>query len=138
VIRSIYGHIDFLGKGATSLLEDASNRGFLIFLGVHVGHLQAQFEIRIREELPELHFFFLSDVWLDNAQTLPGIQRMLDNCIENDFIPRLIVMCGNFTSKSIAHGNGRDVQRYQGEFLTFKLTLLNDELLQIILMLLLT
>lgn len=25
IARSIYGHIDFLGKGATSLLEDVSN-----------------------------------------------------------------------------------------------------------------
>ncbi|PPQ77434.1 hypothetical protein CVT25_011016 [Psilocybe cyanescens] len=98
IARSIYGHIDFLGKGATSLLEDA------------------QIRIRIREEIPELNFFFLSDVWLDHPQTLPGIQKMFDNCIENDFIPRVIVMCGNFTSKSIAHGNGRDVQRYQDNF----------------------
>ncbi|KAF8205068.1 DNA polymerase alpha/epsilon subunit B-domain-containing protein [Pholiota molesta] len=96
--KSIYGHIDFLGKGATSLLEDA------------------QFKVRVREEIPELHFFFLSDVWLDHPQTLPGIQKMFDNCIENDFIPRVIVMCGNFTSKSIAHGNGRDVQMYQDNF----------------------
>ena len=76
---------------------------------------QSQFKVRIQEELPELHFFFLSDVWLDNPQTLPGIQKMFDNCIENDFIPRVIVMCGNFTSKSIVHGNGRDVQRYTGQ-----------------------
>jgi len=41
---------------------------------------------------------------------------MFDNCIENDFIPRVIVMCGNFTSKSIAHGDGRDVQIYQENF----------------------
>lgn len=39
---------------------------------------------------------------------------MFDNCVENDFIPRVIVLCGNFTSKSIAHGNARDVQTYQG------------------------
>ncbi|KDR83646.1 hypothetical protein GALMADRAFT_235957 [Galerina marginata CBS 339.88] len=96
--RSIYGHIDFLGKGATSLLEDA------------------QFKLRVREEIPEMNFFFLSDVWLDHPQTLPGIQKMFDNCIENDFIPRVIVMCGNFTSKSIAHGNGRDIQKYQDNF----------------------
>ncbi|KAF9534221.1 epsilon DNA polymerase [Crepidotus variabilis] len=98
IARSIYGHIDFLGKGATSLLEDG------------------QFEVRIREELSELNFFFLSDIWLDHPQTLPGIQKMFDNCIENDFVPRVIVMCGNFTSKSISHGNARDVQRYQENF----------------------
>ncbi|KAF9055458.1 DNA polymerase epsilon, subunit B [Hymenopellis radicata] len=96
--RSIYGHIDFLGKGATSLLEDA------------------QFSVRIRDELSELHFFFLSDVWLDHPQTIPGLQKMFDNCIENSFIPKVITLCGNFTSRSIAHGNSRDIQRYQENF----------------------
>ncbi|RDB22824.1 DNA polymerase epsilon subunit B [Hypsizygus marmoreus] len=96
--RSIYGHIDFLGKGATSLLEDSA------------------FSARIREELPDLHFFFLSDVWLDHPQTLPGLQKMFDNCIENSFIPRLIVLCGNFTRRSISHGNSHDVQAYQENF----------------------
>ncbi|PBL02412.1 epsilon DNA polymerase [Armillaria gallica] len=96
--RSIYGHIDFMGKGATSLLEDG------------------QFAIRIRDELPDLHFFFLSDVWLDHPQTLPGLQKMFDNCIENSFIPKVIVLCGNFSSQSISHGNSRDIQRYQDNF----------------------
>ncbi|KAF8897632.1 epsilon DNA polymerase [Infundibulicybe gibba] len=96
--RSIYGHIDFLGKGSTSLLEDS------------------QLATRIRQELPGLNFFFLSDVWLDHPQTLPGLQKMFDNCIESSFIPKVIILCGNFTTKSIAHGNGRDVQRYQENF----------------------
>lgn len=77
---------------------------------------QREFQNRIREEIPELHFFFLSDVWLDHPQTLPGLQKVFDNCIENDFIPRVIVLCGNFTSTSIAHGNARDVQLYQGMY----------------------
>ncbi|KAK7060583.1 DNA-directed DNA polymerase epsilon, subunit B [Paramarasmius palmivorus] len=96
--RSIYGHIDFLGKGATSLLEDA------------------QYSVRIREHLSELHFFFLSDVWLDDPRTLIGLKKMFDNCIENDFIPKVLVMCGNFTRRSIANGTGRDIQRYQENF----------------------
>ncbi|EAU84870.2 epsilon DNA polymerase [Coprinopsis cinerea okayama7 len=96
--RSIYGHIDFLGKGATSLLEDR------------------QYALRVKQELADLHFFFFSDVWLDHPQTLPGLQKIFDNCIENDFVPKLIVMCGNFTSKTIAHGNARDIQRYQDNF----------------------
>jgi len=112
ITRSIYGHIDFLGKGATSLLEDV---GILLSVLFELNLPQAQFQARISEEIPELHFFFLSDVWLDHPQSLPGIQKMFDNCIENDFIPRVIVMCGNFTSKSIAHGDARDVQRYQGK-----------------------
>lgn len=39
---------------------------------------------------------------------------MFDNCIENSFIPKVIVLCGNFTSRSISQGTGRDAQRYQG------------------------
>ncbi|KAJ6539447.1 epsilon DNA polymerase [Mycena capillaripes] len=96
--RSIYGHIDFLGKGSTSLLEDS------------------QLSVRVREELPDLNFFFLSDVWLDHPRTLPGLQKMFENCVENHFVPKLIVLCGNFTSRSINHGQGRDVQRYQENF----------------------
>lgn len=61
-----------------------------------------------------MHFFFLSDVWLDVPATLTNLQRMFDNCIENDFIPKVIVLCGNFSSKSISRGSGRDIQRYQG------------------------
>lgn len=76
--------------------------------------LQSQFARRIREELSDLYFFFLSDVWLDHPQTLVGLQKMFDNCIENSFIPKVIVMCGNFTSKSIMQGGGRDIQHYQG------------------------
>jgi DNA polymerase epsilon subunit 2 len=75
---------------------------------------QSQFASRVREELSDLYFFFLSDVWLDNPKTLVGLQKMFDHCIENSFIPKVIVMCGNFTSKSIMQSGGRDIQRYQG------------------------
>jgi DNA polymerase epsilon subunit 2 len=75
---------------------------------------QSQLSVRIREELPDLNFFFLSDVWLDHPRTLPGLQKIFENCVENHFVPKLIVLCGNFTSRSISHGQGRDVQRYQG------------------------
>ncbi|THV08446.1 DNA polymerase epsilon, subunit B [Dendrothele bispora CBS 962.96] len=96
--RSIYGHIDFLGKGSTSLLEDGT------------------LSVKVQEDLPDLHFFFLSDVWLDHHRTLPGLQKMFDNCVENDFIPKVLIMCGNFTSRSISNGNARDIQRYQENF----------------------
>ncbi|TFK23244.1 epsilon DNA polymerase [Coprinopsis marcescibilis] len=98
IARSVYGHIDFLGKGSTSLQEDK------------------QLSLRVHQELLDTHFFFFSDLWLDHPQTLPGLQKIFDNCVENDFIPRVIIMCGNFTSKSIAHGNAREIQRYQDNF----------------------
>ncbi|EIW82110.1 DNA polymerase epsilon, subunit B [Coniophora puteana RWD-64-598 SS2] len=96
--RSIYGHIDFLGKGSTSLLEDSN------------------FTRRIREDLSDLYFFFLSDVWLDDPRTFVGLQKMFDNCVANSFIPKVIALCGNFTSRSLAQGNARDIQRYQENF----------------------
>ncbi|KAF7433025.1 DNA-directed DNA polymerase epsilon, subunit B [Pleurotus ostreatus] len=98
VARSIYGHIDFLGKGATSILEDT------------------RLAQRVQEDLANLHFFFLSDVWLDNPITFVGLQKLFDNCRDNDFIPKVIVLCGNFTSRSISHGNGQDIQRYTDNF----------------------
>jgi len=63
-----------------------------------------------------MNFFFFSDVWLDQADTLRGLQKIFDNCIENNFIPKVIVFCGNFTSSGIAQGNSRDIQKYQGKW----------------------
>ncbi|KAJ7665519.1 DNA polymerase epsilon, subunit B [Mycena rosella] len=79
--KSIYGHIDFLGKGSTSLLEDS------------------QLSVRVREELSDLNSSSF-------PITLPGLQKMFDNCVENHFVPKLIVLCGNFTSRAITHGKG--------------------------------
>jgi DNA polymerase epsilon subunit 2 len=39
---------------------------------------------------------------------------MFDGCVETNFIPKVIVLCGNFTSRSLSQGSGRDIQRYQG------------------------
>ncbi|KAH8830491.1 DNA polymerase alpha/epsilon subunit B-domain-containing protein [Flagelloscypha sp. PMI_526] len=71
---------------------------------------------KVQEDLDDLQFFFLSDVWLDHPQTLSGLEKMFENCVENDFIPKVIVLCGSFTSQSISHGNQQDVIRYQENF----------------------
>ena len=39
---------------------------------------------------------------------------MFDNCVESNFIPKVIVLCGNFTSSGLAQGNSSDIQRYHG------------------------
>ncbi|OJT04135.1 DNA polymerase epsilon subunit B [Trametes pubescens] len=96
--RSIFGHVDFLGKGATTLLEEK------------------QLATRVQLELADLRFFVLSDVWLDRPETLLGLRKLFDNCMENSFIPKVIVLCGNFTSVGIPQGNGREVRRYQENF----------------------
>ena len=109
--RSIYGHIDFLGKGATTLLEDVR---CVLSSQPTANLVQSNYARRVREELSDTYFFFLSDVWLDNPKTFLGLQKVFDNCIENSFIPKVIVMCGNFTSQSIIQGSGQDIQRYHG------------------------
>ncbi|KAI0034454.1 DNA polymerase epsilon subunit B [Vararia minispora EC-137] len=96
--RAIYGHVDFLGKGATTPLEDA------------------QFAKRIQDEFSHMTFFFFSDVWLDHPDTLRGLRKIFDNCVENDYIPKVLVMCGNFSSRGVSQGSSRDVQRYQEGF----------------------
>ncbi|KZV71534.1 epsilon DNA polymerase [Peniophora sp. CONT] len=96
--RAIYGHVDFLGKGATTPAEDVA------------------FAKRIESDLSHVTFFIMSDVWLDEPDTLRGLRRVFDNCIENDYIPLVLVMCGNFSRKGIAHGNARDVARYTEGF----------------------
>ncbi|KAI0051026.1 DNA polymerase epsilon subunit B [Auriscalpium vulgare] len=96
--RSIFGHIDFLGKGATTPIEDS------------------QYTQRIQEDFSDMTFFFFSDVWLDHPDTMRGLRKVFDNCIENNYIPKVAVLCGNFTSRGIAQGNSRDVQKYQEGF----------------------
>ncbi|KAH9951642.1 epsilon DNA polymerase [Amylocystis lapponica] len=96
--RSIYGHVDFLGKGATTLLEDV------------------QLAARVRLELSDLRFFVFSDVWLDHPETLNGIRKMLDHCMETNFIPKVMVFCGNFSSRGVPQGNSREVRKFQDNF----------------------
>ncbi|KZT12506.1 epsilon DNA polymerase [Laetiporus sulphureus 93-53] len=93
--RSIFGHVDFLGKGATTLLEDTN------------------LAARVRLDLPDLRFFVLSDVWLDHSATLLGLRKMFDNCMENSFIPKVMVLCGNFSSRGIPQGNSYEVRKFQ-------------------------
>jgi hypothetical protein len=76
--------------------------------------LQTVFASRIRSDFQDLNFFFFSDVWLDHSQTFVGLRKIFDNCVENSFIPKVIVFCGDFISKSIAQGSGRDLLTYQG------------------------
>lgn len=117
--RSIYGHIDFLGKGATTLVEDVSAI-HLDYTYANGRSLKSQYTLRIEQELPDLNFFFLSDVWLDHVETFNGLRKMFDNCVEANFIPKVIVLCGNFTTRGISHGSSRDLLRYQGaHFKTF-------------------
>lgn len=84
-------------------------KGFLVSRS-----LQAQLAARMQTDMPELNFFVLSDVWLDRPDTLLGLRKMLDNCVENSFIPKVFVLCGNFSSRGIPQGNALEIRRYQG------------------------
>jgi DNA polymerase epsilon subunit 2 len=97
----------------TTLQEDVRIR--VNILSLYPDVWQSSFASRLVKDLPELSFFVLSDVWLDHPDTFPGLRRIFDNCLENEFVPKVIILCGNFTSTGIAHGSGRDLQRYQGE-----------------------
>lgn len=112
-LRSIFGHVDFLGQGATTLQEDV-RPPFANTSHIFIISIQVHFAGRIRTDLPDLRFFVLSDVWLDVPETFIGLRKMFDNCIESNFIPKVIVMCGDFTSKGIAQGTGKDIRKYQG------------------------
>ncbi|KAG9015440.1 DNA-directed DNA polymerase epsilon, subunit B [Tulasnella sp. JGI-2019a] len=95
--RSIYGHIDFLGKGATTVAEDDQFAD-----GMH--------------RFQDLAFMCASDLWLDKPKTLRGLRKILDGYVENNFVPRLFIFCGNFTSKDVGQGSGLDLIRYQENF----------------------
>ena len=70
---------------------------------------------RLRTDLPDLRFFVLSDVWLDHPETMNGLRKLFENCEDNNFIPKVIVLCGNFSSRGLAQGNAREIRGYQGE-----------------------
>jgi len=54
---------------------------------------------------------------LDHPATLEGIRKMFDNCIEVNFIPKVIILCGNFTTRDISPASVRDAQKYQGDLM---------------------
>ncbi|KAI0773465.1 epsilon DNA polymerase [Irpex lacteus] len=95
--KSIFGHVDFLGCGARTVTEDA--------------HLAT----RLLTDLPHTRLFVLSDVWLDRPETLVGLKKMFDHCVETDFIPHVVVLCGNFSERGVGLG-ARDLRRYQDGF----------------------
>ncbi|KAF8324081.1 hypothetical protein DL93DRAFT_95420 [Clavulina sp. PMI_390] len=81
--KSVFGHIDFLGKGATTLLEEE------------------KYQERLAEFEPSPNFLVLSDLWLDHPRTLDGLRRVLDGCVEHDFIPFAFIFCGNFSTRKV-------------------------------------
>ncbi|KAG9096705.1 hypothetical protein FRC06_008417 [Ceratobasidium sp. 370] len=97
VSRSIFGHIDFLGKGATTLVEEA------------------RFDARL-QRLYRPSFIVISDLWLDHPRTTLGLRKLFQTCIEQDWVPLLFIFCGNFTTRGIGQGSGDALFKYTEHF----------------------
>ena len=70
---------------------------------------------RLEKELPDLMVHVLSDVWLDHVETFRGLSNIFDTCsAEAGSLPRLFIMCGNFTTRGISQGSSAEIQEYQG------------------------
>ncbi|KZS98045.1 DNA polymerase epsilon subunit B [Sistotremastrum niveocremeum HHB9708] len=96
--RSVHGHIDFIGKGSTTISEDLN------------------YTRSLRIEHSSLSFFVFSDVWLDDERTFDGLRRVFESCIANAFVPKVFVFCGNFSSKGVVRSNGKSIMKYQESF----------------------
>ncbi|KAG8742576.1 DNA-directed DNA polymerase epsilon, subunit B [Ceratobasidium sp. 414] len=97
VSRSIFGHIDFLGKGATTLVEEA------------------KFDARL-QRVYRPSFIVISDLWLDHPRTTLGLRKLFQTCIEQDWVPLLFIFCGNFTTRGIGQGSGDALFKYTEYF----------------------
>ena len=64
--------------------------------------------------LSNLQFLVLSDVKLDLRDTIIGLQKIFDHCIETKMIPTVIILCGNFSSVDFTLKNQETVRQYEG------------------------
>ncbi|KAF8681125.1 DNA polymerase epsilon subunit [Rhizoctonia solani] len=97
IARSVFGHVDFLGKGATTLVEEA------------------KLETRL-QRLDRPSFVVISDLWLDHPRTTLGLHKLLQTCLDQEWIPLVFVFCGNFTTRGIGQGSGDALLRYTEYF----------------------
>jgi DNA polymerase epsilon subunit 2 len=58
---------------------------------------------------------------LNHPETLNGLDKIFARCEDSGFIPKVVVLCGNFTSVGISQGNSRDIQQYQGDVMAMLL-----------------
>ncbi|KLO18036.1 epsilon DNA polymerase [Schizopora paradoxa] len=111
---SIYGHIDFLGKGMATPLEDASE----------------SLRKRLQDEIPDTMIHCLSDVWLDHQDTYRALDALFSKCVlaaqapsYDDMdeaptvpLPKLFIFCGNFSTQGVGQGTSKEMQNYQEGF----------------------
>ena len=46
-----------------------------------------------------------------------GIRKLFHSCIESNWLPKVFIMCGDFSSKGVVKGSGRNIVQYQGQLL---------------------
>jgi hypothetical protein len=69
-------------------------------------------------------FIVLSDLWLDHPRALEGFRRVLDGCVEHDFIPFAFVLCGNFATRKVDTSTTEGQTQYAG-MLTWRAVLMS-------------
>ncbi|KAH7105408.1 epsilon DNA polymerase [Auriculariales sp. MPI-PUGE-AT-0066] len=94
--RDIDGHFDFLGKGASTLLDDITWKNRM-------------------KEFEHVAFVVISDLWLDEPRIPDALRRLFEKCIALGWLPKVFIFCGNFSSTPI-QGSSKDLERYQDGF----------------------
>ncbi|GHJ86100.1 hypothetical protein NliqN6_2502 [Naganishia liquefaciens] len=95
VARGIYGHIDFLGIGATSIKEEAKFQSIV-------------------EANEDISFVILSDLWLDHPKTLPNLRKVFAGYSQAEFRPYAFIFCGDFSTKGWTGAD--DIETYSAGF----------------------
>lgn len=96
LIRSLHGHVDFLGTGALSVKEEVS---FLVRSGPRKLMIKAKFQPTVLAN-EHVNFVILSDVWLDHPRTMSALQMLFEGyAAAAEERPMLFVLCGNFAQK---------------------------------------
>ncbi len=104
--RSMYGHIDFLGTGATTAKEEKVLREY-------------------EKQHEDLTMAVLSDFAIDNPKTLASFRTILQGCVDSGFVPFVFVLCGDFCADG-ARSGGDTMRRYTGEWWHAVRSLLNS------------
>ena len=90
--------------------------------------IQEALRKRLQDEIPDTMIHCLSDVWLDHPDTYRALDALFSKCIsaaqapsydEMDEtptipLPKLFILCGNFSTQGVGQGTSKEMQNYQG------------------------
>lgn len=66
-----------------------------------------------RPENADLAIIVISDVRLDDSRTLKGLRKLFERAVDADVIPKIVILCGSFTSSNVS--NDVEMDTYRGE-----------------------